>query len=67
MRRIYTIRLRGMNAAKAFRGLRVVGKTQAEPQVHAKVRELYFGPDELPRREDHEVLRLRLENPKGRN
>ncbi len=67
MRRIYTIRLRGMNAGKAFRDLRIVSKKQAEPEVHAKVRELYFGPDELPRREDHEVLPLRLKNPKGRN
>ena len=55
MRKIYTIRLKGMNAKRAFHNLNAARPGMEHPEViesavHARVKELYFGPTELPNR-----------------
>lgn len=52
MRRIFTIRLKGMNAAKAVHNLRAKDVTSETEAQLAKLREAYFGPNRLPNRED---------------
>ena len=63
MRRIYTIRLKGMNAQKAFHKLSAVrsGVEHADVMhvVRAQVKELYFGPTELPKRRGDALRAMR--------
>lgn len=64
MRRIYTIRLKGMNAKKAFHDLKAARQSAEHPEVidnavHAQVRDLYFGPRELPDRRGDALRAMR--------
>lgn len=65
MRRIFTIRLKGMNAAKAVHDLRATDDTSetiVTDEEHAKVREAYFGPTRLPDRDEGMRRVIRAEN-----
>ena len=63
MRRIYTIRLKGMNAQKAFHKLNAmrpgVEHADVNHAVRAQVKELYFGPTELPDRRGDALRAMR--------
>jgi hypothetical protein len=61
MRRIYTIRLKSMNAWKALKKLSAMRPVHAtvDHAVETQVRELYFGPTELPARRGEALRAMR--------
>ena len=63
MRRIYTIRLKSLNAGKAFHRLSSMRPgtvhTNVDHAVETQIRELYFGPTELPNRRGDALRAMR--------